>query len=739
MSLIGVWGMQKKLKSILLFVSVGAALLAFAGWFYSNKAMEFEKQAAEADLDQVTGAATQTLGLQLKRVEDKLNLLIWQPSLLQSNEYLKKQSPEMVFYSRFNTVSGGQRQVISTYSSKEEVGETSKKAFQNLVNQLSLPKGGQSRWWVKKSGATGSLIYVIVPVRSGPKAFELSKKADEGKSYVVASFGLQLFAPVNAIKKGRSGELIVFNQQSEVLGFQNQSYLGGKLDKHALIIKARSDSKPTGQMVYKYKGKSHLGRYTKIPNTNLVLGVSSIEKGMTHFLSGYLVEFALVVFALIALLYFGAQQVWSSEEDEAQDLLSAVKWMITERPMGFESVQGLKKEFNDLLKELDQALQNLAPSVKVAKSQQISKDQSQKILSGLEMSIRGPLMVILAQVQIARSKAEENKSKENFTVIERELRKIRQVLDNLETSTPAGNEGVSEENIDIREVLLSVVGDHTEELKAQEIQLSKDLKQTALVEGTNKKIKSVVDQIVKNSIAALQGCENKRISLGLSTDQNIVKITIGDNGKGMDPAELERVFEPFYSTKTSEEFAGVGLTVAKGIVKSMNGSIALKSQSGKGFEAIIELPIAGTTTGLEHNKKVELSKDLDLAEPLSGTSADELPATPALDEITFIGEEIAEDFISSSAESKTIGVQVPDVKGIEDQEFSSGSVDYDIATLSTEDAADIEMLNSEQSEDVEVFTSDSFVDSSKDSFFEIEQDEDFELTVRPPEATKGTD
>lgn len=70
-------------------------------------------------------------------------------------------------------------------------------------------------------------------------------------------------------------------------------------------------------------------------------------------------------------------------------------------------------------------------------------------------------------------------------------------------------------------------------------------------------------------------------------------ILIKDDGCGMSKERLNRIGEPFYSSK--EKGTGLGLTVSFKIVQSHNGSIYFNSEKGRGTEAVIKLPIKTNT------------------------------------------------------------------------------------------------------------------------------------------------
>ena len=72
-----------------------------------------------------------------------------------------------------------------------------------------------------------------------------------------------------------------------------------------------------------------------------------------------------------------------------------------------------------------------------------------------------------------------------------------------------------------------------------------------------------------------------------------VRLTVSDTGHGMDSATMERIFDPYFTTKTQDKGTGMGLAVVHGIVKGHGGGIRVQSTPGKGTRFDILFPVMG--------------------------------------------------------------------------------------------------------------------------------------------------
>ena len=76
-------------------------------------------------------------------------------------------------------------------------------------------------------------------------------------------------------------------------------------------------------------------------------------------------------------------------------------------------------------------------------------------------------------------------------------------------------------------------------------------------------------------------------------ENDVVMISIADDGPGIPPENLKRIFDPFFTTKETGKGTGLGLSICHGIVTEHEGQIYVKSQLGRGATFFVELPISG--------------------------------------------------------------------------------------------------------------------------------------------------
>ena len=138
-------------------------------------------------------------------------------------------------------------------------------------------------------------------------------------------------------------------------------------------------------------------------------------------------------------------------------------------------------------------------------------------------------------------------------------------------------------------------------------------------------ITQILLNLINNAVQAIESQRGK-IEIELDFQKQLKKpfispskdgyaiITAKDNGKGIDSAVLNKIFEPYYTTKPKELGTGLGLSVVHGLVKDMKGEIEVKSTPGVSTEFIIYLPIT-----LKKIKNIEEAPTYNIEKKMDGT------------------------------------------------------------------------------------------------------------------------
>ncbi len=123
------------------------------------------------------------------------------------------------------------------------------------------------------------------------------------------------------------------------------------------------------------------------------------------------------------------------------------------------------------------------------------------------------------------------------------------------------------------------------------VRLNLQLDDGVMVEGDVVQLRQVIMNLVTNAAESIEGSDGE-VNLALSKAEKHVSLRVTDNGVGLTPAEINKIFTPFYTTKVAGR--GLGLAAVQGIVKAHQGEITVASEPGHGSTFEVLLPVSST-------------------------------------------------------------------------------------------------------------------------------------------------
>ncbi len=163
----------------------------------------------------------------------------------------------------------------------------------------------------------------------------------------------------------------------------------------------------------------------------------------------------------------------------------------------------------------------------------------------------------------------------------------------------ARKEDTEKEPVDVNDILESTLDLKRHDFKVDHIKVEKVLEDDMpLTMADFYELQQVFLNIVNNAHHAMKSMDgHRKLSVKTERDPSAVRIHFQDSGVGIPKTDLQRIFEPLFTTKEKGVGTGLGLSVCYDIIREYGGTIYVASESGKGTCFIVELPVVTKTEG----------------------------------------------------------------------------------------------------------------------------------------------
>ena len=207
------------------------------------------------------------------------------------------------------------------------------------------------------------------------------------------------------------------------------------------------------------------------------------------------------------------------------------------------------------------------------------------LAAGIAHEVGNPLAAISSLVQLMNRQQLEPKMHENLGLIDEQLRRIHRTLQELiQFSRPATKDVVPCSVHDSIATALDIAKYYKRKKgKRVRTKYGEDIPNILFVRD---QLLQVFLNLVLNSLDATE--EGGTIEIATDADDDYVRVMVRDNGQGIDPADQARLFQPYFTTKSTG--TGLGLFVCHKIVENAGGAIELLQSSPVGTTFVVSLP-----------------------------------------------------------------------------------------------------------------------------------------------------
>jgi len=188
--------------------------------------------------------------------------------------------------------------------------------------------------------------------------------------------------------------------------------------------------------------------------------------------------------------------------------------------------------------------------------------------------------------------SDENKVliKESYDRIKRASQIVNEMLQAIDVSHIAAN--IEAEKIDLAKIVKGVMDELRYLVIRNGVKIEPSIVDHAIIEADPKLLKAGITNLVDN---AIRYSPKGIVKVTLTVDDDNAKLVVKDNGSGILEEDMPYIFGKFFRGKNAMAIdpneSGVGLYITKRIIELHSGTISLKSESGKGTELSVTLPI----------------------------------------------------------------------------------------------------------------------------------------------------
>lgn len=311
----------------------------------------------------------------------------------------------------------------------------------------------------------------------------------------------------------------------------------------------------------------------KINDTTFIRGILPISKAIENTKMLTITLFLISPF-LILLIAFGGFRLMKKAFRPVSNLSLTAEEIRNTGDFSKRLYTGqTKDEIYNMATVLNSMLDSLENNY--LKEKQFSNDVSHEL--------RTPLSVILNESEYGIEYSTDKESVESFNIIKKQSLNMKKIIESLLELSRVDNKYLNKENTNISNLTKSIIEDRKNLLKEKNIKINYSINPDITILTNQVLFTRLVDNLLSNAIKFTKDT----VTVNLYRKENNIILDIIDNGIGISPENINRIWQRFYQVdesrnKYSNQGVGLGLSLVKDIIKTNQWKIDVKSELNKG-------------------------------------------------------------------------------------------------------------------------------------------------------------
>ena len=403
----------------------------------------------------------------------------------------------------------------------------------------------------------------------GGRAEEVLEKSEPGEIDIVRDLAI-------AYREGGGARVIITDEAgiAVITNDPNDSREGLDYSTRPEIAEALTGRVSTGQRfsetlqmelvfvaVPVYSGQHIVGA------VRLTFDEAAIDEAVNRQLVGvYLVALVTLLFAIALALVLSRvlSRNLRNLGDTAEALSRGDLTVRAPEPRGPREVRELAQAFNIMARRL-----------------QLLVDEQKAFAADASHQLRTPLTALQLRIdRLRESLGTKSASSKKFDDIEREIYRMRRLIEGLLALGRASSEDLAREKVDVAAVIRERVDEWTGLAEENGATITFTSPESVRVLAVPTAVEQIIDNYIDNALSALDS--GTSIEVSVSPSGNRVTVDVADDGKGISPDDAKRAFDRFWRGKATHQGTGLGLAIVRQLAEASGAEVKLISRENRG-------------------------------------------------------------------------------------------------------------------------------------------------------------